>query len=245
MSIVRTGASGLMRFRHFVGRLSIAPIALSFVLAATVAADSAQSVRRVALAGKAVTQNVSKGATTTLQTDLPYVDLVVGDPEIADAMPLSMRITDWEMRLFLRTLADRDVDKLSAPVRERMLLADAMTLADYREALATREEIRAAYTELAADCDACITLTASGAAPVGREAACARTMRGPQQTWRTSHGVAQTCAPVSGQRTRRMKCLWPTRSSSGRDADRARALLRADGFSYGRISRARIIRSRE
>ncbi len=89
MSIVRTGASGLMRFRHFVGRLSIAPIALSFVLAATVAADSAQSVRRVALAGKAVTQNVSKGATTTLQTDLPYVDLVVGDPEIADAMPLT------------------------------------------------------------------------------------------------------------------------------------------------------------
>ena len=42
------------------------------------------------------------------------------EPDIADAMALSMRFSDWEMRWFIRTLADRDIEKLSPPVRERM-----------------------------------------------------------------------------------------------------------------------------
>jgi Asp-tRNA(Asn)/Glu-tRNA(Gln) amidotransferase A subunit family amidase len=89
------------------------------------------------------------------------------EPDIADAMALGLKLSDWEMRWFIRTLADRDMSKLSGPVRERFGLAEAMTLEDYRAALATRDEIRAAYAELAADCDACVTLTATGAPPVG------------------------------------------------------------------------------
>jgi Asp-tRNA(Asn)/Glu-tRNA(Gln) amidotransferase A subunit family amidase len=89
------------------------------------------------------------------------------EPDIADAFNLSMRIIDWEMRWFVRTLADRDIDKLSPPIRERMERAEAMTRAEYIDAMAAREAIREAHTELAADCEGYITLTGPDAAPVG------------------------------------------------------------------------------
>ncbi|MGZ5932672.1 MAG: amidase [Rhizomicrobium sp.] len=87
--------------------------------------------------------------------------------DIADAMNFSMIFSDWEMRWFIRSLAARDVEKLSKPVRDRFKVADALTIADYREALIRRDGIREGYNELAADCDGCITLAAPGAAPVG------------------------------------------------------------------------------
>ncbi len=89
------------------------------------------------------------------------------EPDIADAFNLSMAINGWEIRWFIRTLADRDIEKLSPPVRERIPEMEAMTIKDYRALLATRDEIRGGYAELAADCDGCITLTAPGAAPIG------------------------------------------------------------------------------
>lgn len=89
------------------------------------------------------------------------------EPDIAGAMEFSMGFSDFEMRWFIRTLADRDVEKLSKPVRERFALAEKMTLAEYRERLARRDEIRAGYEELAKDCDGCVTLTATGAPPTG------------------------------------------------------------------------------
>src|SRR5262245_31196897 len=89
------------------------------------------------------------------------------EPDIAGAFDLSMRINDFEMRGFIQSCADRDIDKLSPVVRERLPLTAALTLADYRNDVATRDEIRAAYAELAADCDACITLGATGPAPEG------------------------------------------------------------------------------
>jgi Asp-tRNA(Asn)/Glu-tRNA(Gln) amidotransferase A subunit family amidase len=89
------------------------------------------------------------------------------EPDIAGAFELSMRINDFEMRGFIQSCADRDIDKLSPVVRERLPTTAALTLADYRNDLATRDEIRAAYAELAADCYACITLGATGPAPEG------------------------------------------------------------------------------
>jgi Asp-tRNA(Asn)/Glu-tRNA(Gln) amidotransferase A subunit family amidase len=80
-----------------------------------------------------------------------------------------MKINDWEMRWFIRTLADRDVEKLSPVVRARMAEAEAITRTEYLEAIALRDAIRESYAELAADCDGCVTLTASGAAPMGLE----------------------------------------------------------------------------
>lgn len=87
--------------------------------------------------------------------------------DIADALNLSTRITGFETRWFVRTLAERDVSKLSDRVKEALAMADTLTLADHRAALVERDDIRAAYGELAADCDACVTLSAAGAAPVG------------------------------------------------------------------------------
>ena len=89
------------------------------------------------------------------------------EPDIAGAFDLSFVINDFENRPFLQSCADRDIEKLSPPVRERLVKTADMTLAEYREGLARRDEIRAAYAELAADCDACVALGAVGPAPEG------------------------------------------------------------------------------
>ena len=52
-------------------------------------------------------------------------------------------------------------------MQERLADAESLTLADYRAALVERTRIRAVYAELAASCDACITLPAPGPAPAG------------------------------------------------------------------------------
>jgi Asp-tRNA(Asn)/Glu-tRNA(Gln) amidotransferase A subunit family amidase len=115
--------------------------------------------------GEAIERIRSTGVEVLTRHGHAIVDAV--EPDIADAMNLSMRLSDWEMRWFIRSLADRDIEKLSAPVRERFGQAESMTADEYREILAARDAIRSGYAELAADCDGCITLTAPGAPPVG------------------------------------------------------------------------------
>ena len=89
------------------------------------------------------------------------------EPDIAGAFDLSFLINDFENRPFLQTCAARDIEKLSPPTRERFIKTAGMTLAEYREGLTRRDEIRAAYAELAADCDVCVALGAVGPAPEG------------------------------------------------------------------------------
>jgi Asp-tRNA(Asn)/Glu-tRNA(Gln) amidotransferase A subunit family amidase len=86
---------------------------------------------------------------------------------VAPARPLSMRINGWESRWPLNTYRERDASKLSKVMLERLAEAEAMTLDDYRRDLAQREKARALYAELAAECDACVSLSAPAAAPVG------------------------------------------------------------------------------
>jgi Asp-tRNA(Asn)/Glu-tRNA(Gln) amidotransferase A subunit family amidase len=105
------------------------------------------------------------GVEVLTRTTHAMVDAI--EPDIAGALELSTRINDFEMRGFIQSCVDRDIDKLSPVVRERLPKAAALTIADYRADLATRDEIRAAYAELAADCDACVTLGATGPAPEG------------------------------------------------------------------------------
>ena len=88
---------------------------------------------------------------------------------IADARPLSMRINGWESRWPLNTYRARDASKLSRVMLNRLAEAEAMSLDDYRNDLAQRAKVRALYAELAADCDACVGLSAPAAAPVGLE----------------------------------------------------------------------------
>jgi Asp-tRNA(Asn)/Glu-tRNA(Gln) amidotransferase A subunit family amidase len=86
---------------------------------------------------------------------------------IQGARELSLRIIIWESRWPINTYRARDASKLSEATLERCAQAEAMTLDDYRRDLRERDERRTAYHALAADFDACITLAASGAAPIG------------------------------------------------------------------------------
>jgi Asp-tRNA(Asn)/Glu-tRNA(Gln) amidotransferase A subunit family amidase len=86
---------------------------------------------------------------------------------IAQARPLSMRINSWESRWPLNTYRKRDASKLSRTMLARLAEAEAMSLDDYRNDLAQRDKARALYAQLAADCDACISLSAPAAAPLG------------------------------------------------------------------------------
>jgi len=86
---------------------------------------------------------------------------------IQGARELSMRIMIWESRWPINTYRARDASKLSTATLERCAQAEAMTVDDYRRDLKERVERRAAYQALAVQFDACITLAASGAAPIG------------------------------------------------------------------------------
>jgi Asp-tRNA(Asn)/Glu-tRNA(Gln) amidotransferase A subunit family amidase len=88
---------------------------------------------------------------------------------IEQAQPLSRRINAWESRWPLNTYRERDASKLSRSMLDRLAEAERMNLEQYRNHLAERDRARAQYAELAADCDACISLSASAAAPLGLE----------------------------------------------------------------------------
>jgi Asp-tRNA(Asn)/Glu-tRNA(Gln) amidotransferase A subunit family amidase len=88
---------------------------------------------------------------------------------IAQARPLSMRINGWEWRWPLNAFRARDASKLSRVMLARLAEAEAMSLDDYRSDLAQRDKTRALYAELAAECDACVSLSAPAAAPMGLE----------------------------------------------------------------------------
>jgi Asp-tRNA(Asn)/Glu-tRNA(Gln) amidotransferase A subunit family amidase len=86
---------------------------------------------------------------------------------IAPARQRSMAINAWECRWPLNTYRTRDGSKLSSAALDRLQQAEAMTLDDYRRDLADRDKRRTVYHALATEFDACITLSAPGAAPVG------------------------------------------------------------------------------
>jgi Asp-tRNA(Asn)/Glu-tRNA(Gln) amidotransferase A subunit family amidase len=88
---------------------------------------------------------------------------------IGEARPLSMRINGWESRWPLNTYRERDASKISKVMLARLAEAEAMTLDDYRDDLAQRNQVRALYAELATECDVCLSLSAPGAAPLGLE----------------------------------------------------------------------------
>jgi Asp-tRNA(Asn)/Glu-tRNA(Gln) amidotransferase A subunit family amidase len=86
---------------------------------------------------------------------------------IHDGRELSHNIIAWESRWPLNTYRARDMSKLSQPMLELAARAEALTLDDYRRDIAERDRRRAVYQSLAEDFDACLTLSAPGAAPVG------------------------------------------------------------------------------
>ena len=87
---------------------------------------------------------------------------------IADAVPLARSVNAWETRWPLNTYA-RDMDRsgLSEVSTDRLAEAEGMTQEQYHGLLADRDRARAAWAGLAGSCEICITLAATGPAPVG------------------------------------------------------------------------------
>jgi Asp-tRNA(Asn)/Glu-tRNA(Gln) amidotransferase A subunit family amidase len=89
------------------------------------------------------------------------------ESELPKVTELSHRCNGWEGRWFFRTMRDRDINKMGPITRERVDKYEDLTLTQHRADLKERARIRAVHAELAAVCDACITLAAPGAAPEG------------------------------------------------------------------------------
>lgn len=111
---------------------------------------------RLQKAGIEVIDRTSHDATAAVET------------AIAEARALSMSINAWEGRWPLNTYAvDMDRSRLSSSAQGRLATAQNMTQAQYQGLLSERQRIREVYAALHTACDACMTLAAPGAAPVG------------------------------------------------------------------------------
>jgi Asp-tRNA(Asn)/Glu-tRNA(Gln) amidotransferase A subunit family amidase len=108
-----------------------------------------------------------KSAGVTLLSRHDDEKIAVVEDAIHDARELSHNIIAWESRWPLNTYRARDASKLSQPMHDLAARAEAMTLDNYRRDIAERDRRRAVYQSLAEDFDACLTLSAPGAAPVG------------------------------------------------------------------------------
>jgi Asp-tRNA(Asn)/Glu-tRNA(Gln) amidotransferase A subunit family amidase len=94
-------------------------------------------------------------------------EVAAAETAIHGARELSVAINAWESRWPINTYRARDAGKLSKSMLHRGGQAEAMTLEDYRRHIADRDRRRAVYHTLAKEFDACVTLSAPGAAPVG------------------------------------------------------------------------------
>ena len=108
-----------------------------------------------------------KSAGVTLVSREESETIAAVEDAIHDARELSHNIIAWESRWPLNTYRARDASKLSQPMHDLSVRAEAMTLDDYRRDIKERDRRRAVYQALAAEFDACVTLSAPGAAPVG------------------------------------------------------------------------------
>jgi Asp-tRNA(Asn)/Glu-tRNA(Gln) amidotransferase A subunit family amidase len=107
------------------------------------------------------------GITILRRKDQPTVEKA--ETALGRALAISHQVNSWETRWPLNTYRARDASKLTQFSLDRLAEAERMTLDQYRALLAERVQIRAIYAALAAECDAVITLTATGPAPLGLE----------------------------------------------------------------------------
>ena len=115
--------------------------------------------------GEASAKLRSAGVTLVSRRESKRVAAV--EDAIHDARELSHTIIAWESRWPLNTYRARDPSKLSPPILELAARAEAMTLDEYRGAIEERARRRAVHQALMEEFDACLTLSAPGAAPVG------------------------------------------------------------------------------
>jgi Asp-tRNA(Asn)/Glu-tRNA(Gln) amidotransferase A subunit family amidase len=86
---------------------------------------------------------------------------------IAGAFELTRGINAWEGRWPLNTYRERDAARLSRAMLDRLATAEAMRQNDYAALLAERVRAREIFAGLGSRFDAVLTLSATGAAPLG------------------------------------------------------------------------------
>ncbi|HEV2302941.1 MAG TPA: amidase [Stellaceae bacterium] len=86
---------------------------------------------------------------------------------VANAFELTRGINAWEGRWPLNTYRERDAAKLSRAMLDRLVAAEAMRQEDYAALIAERARARGVFEGLAGNFDAALTLSATGAAPLG------------------------------------------------------------------------------
>ncbi len=107
------------------------------------------------------------GVAVLTAEDCPELGAV--EAATAQAREHTLAINAWEWRWPLGSFVARDRSGLSASARERHVRSNAMTQAEYAAVLALRGAARAAYAALSERVDVVVSVTASGAAPVGLE----------------------------------------------------------------------------
>jgi Asp-tRNA(Asn)/Glu-tRNA(Gln) amidotransferase A subunit family amidase len=107
----------------------------------------------------------SAGVTLASRHDNEKIATV--EDAIHGARELCANIIAWESRWPINTYRARDASKLSQAMLDLGAQAEALTLDDYRRDITERARRRAIYQSLEAEFDACVTLAAPGAAPVG------------------------------------------------------------------------------
>jgi Asp-tRNA(Asn)/Glu-tRNA(Gln) amidotransferase A subunit family amidase len=114
---------------------------------------------------RAVARLRAVGIAILTRRDTPLVEKV--ESALANVMPITRAINEWEWVWPLNDYHRRDASALSESMRERLKSAEAMEEGKYEELIAERARIRAQFAELATVADAAVTLSAPGAAPVG------------------------------------------------------------------------------
>jgi Asp-tRNA(Asn)/Glu-tRNA(Gln) amidotransferase A subunit family amidase len=110
---------------------------------------------------------ILKSAGVTLVSRHDSEKIATVEDAIRGARELCANIIAWESRWPLNTYRARDASKLSQAMLDLGAQAEALTLDDYRRDIRERDRRRAVYQTLAGEFDACLTLSAPGAAPVG------------------------------------------------------------------------------
>jgi Asp-tRNA(Asn)/Glu-tRNA(Gln) amidotransferase A subunit family amidase len=114
---------------------------------------------------RAVARLRSAGVAILTRRDTPLVEKI--EQALADAMPITRAINEWEWVWPLNDYHRRDASALSESMRGRLTSAEAMQEGQYEALIAQRARIRAQFAELAGIADAAVTLSAPGAAPLG------------------------------------------------------------------------------
>jgi Asp-tRNA(Asn)/Glu-tRNA(Gln) amidotransferase A subunit family amidase len=110
---------------------------------------------------------IASGVSVLRRRDRP--EIAAAEQALAETQRLTRVINTWESRWPTNIYRDRDAAKLSRHMHQRLKEAEDMTVGVYRDALRRRAEVRRTYESLSGVADLCITLSASGAAPIGIE----------------------------------------------------------------------------